>query len=146
MKYTNEQIMENRRKWIDFLKLPETKKGKHALDKGNGLRCCLGHGCYVLGIEPVVDGEHCWITYDKCESDAPQTFVAMVGLYTNVGDFINVTNKYENYFGVDFGEYGHSMALAPLNDGTSITPQEIGAWLETVIEGGEGTPFIKLGE
>lgn len=124
--YTDEQILENRRTWIEYLKRPETKKAKGVLESFDDpdARCCLGHGCFVLGIERTVD-EDGVVLYDDEYSFAPESFMEMVGL------------RYENG---DFDE----TSLAFINDHTDKTPQEIGIMLESMIMGGPGTPFEKI--
>lgn len=124
--YTDEQILENRKTWIEFLKRPETKKYKEQLESRDGseARCCLGHGCFALGIKRTVD-EIGVVRYDGEREYAPESFMDMVGLNTRYGGF-------------------GGTSLATINDRTDKTPQEIGAMLESMIMGGEGTPFKEI--
>jgi hypothetical protein len=142
--YTNDQIMANRRRWIDYLKNPDTKKAQGWLDLGNGERCCLGHGCFVLGIvsEKNEKTKPHHIEYDGEDCFPPASFVEMVGLYGNDGEFVE-PDDFSAREGFSFGEHTF-YGLANLNDDSEITPQEIGEYLESVIEGGENTPFIRL--
>jgi len=131
---TRQEILDNRRKWIEFLKQPERKKATGFLDTGDGRRCCLGHGCYVLGVKRrkfpggyayqyrALDGG--WRTGSSA------VLRDLVGLKTSDGDFISIN--------------GVATCLSGLNDGTDATPQEIGAYLESVIEGGKYSPFRPL--
>jgi hypothetical protein len=140
--YTRAQILENRRKWIDFLKLPDTKKGTGKLESSadNTARCCLGHACHVLIPETrkVIEFDNGEIVkYGEERSYAPYLLKNKLGLYDVAGS---------NDLRIEFqiGSYETRGCLAAYNDGTDITPQEIGAYLETVIEGGRFTPFKPL--
>lgn len=131
--YTDEQILEYRRTWIEYLKRPETKKGVRKLESFDDpeARCCLGHGCFALGIERTVT-KYGIVYYDGRSSYAPQSFMDMVGLYDENGFFSN-----------GFFSNG-KRTLTSINDGTDKTPQEIGIMLEEMIMGGDGTPFVKI--
>jgi len=129
---TREEILANRRKWINFLKGPKRKKAIECLDIGNGRRCCLGHGAYILGIKR----RKCPRGYEYQEPDGPweiaisDVFRDLVGLKTSDGDFRD--------------ENGEMISLSELNDRTDATPQQIGHFLESVIEGGKYSPFRPL--
>lgn len=138
--YTRSQILENRRKWIDYLKLPTTEKAVGLLEDigNNSARCCLGHACHLLipeTREKVFDS----VYYDHNRGYAPVSIVKMLGLYDRHGIFAG------GEF-IKIGSYQSERSLAAYNDNTKITPQEIGAYLETVIEGGDNTPFQALTE
>ena len=122
------EILENRKKSIKFLQNPKRKKAKEYLDIGKGKRCCIGHGCYVLGVKKIRDG-YGW-NYGRKEEPhtAPFEFMDLVGLYTELGSYYT----------------GDSTCLTELNDNTNTTPQEIGNMLEKMIEGGIDTPFRPL--
>lgn len=127
--YTRSEILANRRKWIDFLKQPKRKKATGMLAWPGGARCCLGHACYVL--DPKRDTG--WVSDDGLP---PAKIMNMLGLKTADG---GANGGYLNVPGFD-----EWVSLAGLNDESKITPQQIGAYLETVIEGGPDTPFKPL--
>lgn len=140
--YSRSEIRSNRQRWIDYLKQPDTKKAINVLDNGKG-RCCLGHACYVMEIPSVSEGRVITsqgvmevILYDGIASIAPDSLVEKVGLYNNIG---------ETMTGAWIAPYSRA-SLAAINDDTDATPQEIGAYLESVIEGGSETPFKPLEE
>lgn len=156
------EVMVNRRNWIDFLKAPERKKAIMRLDAGNEQRCCLGHACHVLGEE--MFELNIGYSYGDIlnNSHAPESVMKALGLKTRVGGFgddtsyavhrddtTNVLTWEINNRGVTFaGTVDTTVlryvdSLASLNDDhvLNVTPQEIGAYLETVINGGAGTPF-----
>ena len=129
-----DQILENRRKWIDYLKQPTTKKGVDRLSNSRNTeeRCCLGHACHVIGIP--YDREN--NTFDSCWSYPPESLVEALGLWDRAGS----CSSWQTYF-LPGGKF---RSLATWNDDSDVTPQEIGAYLETVIEGGPETPFKPL--
>jgi hypothetical protein len=45
---------------------------------------------------------------------------------------------------IQIKDYKWQCSLADLNDSTKATPQEIGEYLESVIEGGANTPWKEL--
>lgn len=145
MTYTRSQIRENRMKWINFLMTKGRKKAIGVLDVGEGKRCCLGHGCFVLGVpkQKMDDGAY---SYESETSIPPDTFWCAVGLYANDGEpsIGRITIRKMEF-----------SSLADANDKTenpdyysnnkiNITPRQIGAYLLSVIEGGEKTPFYPL--
>jgi len=151
---TREQVLENRKIWINFLKKKDRKKAYGALDEGGGKRCCLGHACYVLGIERRNDGPDHPIYYGAKLEDAfaPDELIEAVGLWDNDGSVRS---------GPSFHIKGKQFqSLAAANDAETVydydeednvvmsdfnaTPQQIGAYLESVIQGGDNTPFIPL--
>lgn len=152
-KYTRAQILENRTKFINFLKGKHRKKAESKLDDGQGARCCLGHGCYVLGIlrekdEARDNDSDSLYLYEGEGAYAPKAFVDMVGLWHNDGSTKDCKemvkapaypeDREEPADWIDFS------SLASLNDESIWTTQQIGKFLETVIEGGENTPFKPL--
>ena len=56
MKYTQKQIDEYRRIWLEQLRSPEAKKAQGKLEDPDkpDHRCCLGHACHILGLLRVV--------------------------------------------------------------------------------------------
>jgi hypothetical protein len=123
-------ILENRRKWIDYLKQPDTKKTQGFLvaEDNHEARCCLGHACHVLGTEYDADTRH----YEDSFHYPPDSVVEALGLWNHSGGR-------EDELDLDLPSgYG---SLSRWNDESNVTPQQIAAYLETVIMGGEGTPF-----
>lgn len=129
----SQTILAYRRKWIGGMKLPTTVKGRGHLveDPKTGARCCLGHACHILGAEY----DDNLRSYDGRIDYAPPSIVEALGLWTSTGSVGDDTFSLEGPAGDRYNN------LAELNDHTSITPQEIGAYLETVIMGGPATPF-----
>ena len=127
-------ILENRRKWIDHLKDPSTKKFGKLLESISDpeARCCLGHACHVLGaVRCVMAGS---VFYDGSRTVLSQYMVDQLGLHTNGG---------RSNDGSKLGKWNYS-TLSVINDHTDANPQEIGAYLETVIMGGPHTPFKEI--
>lgn len=139
--YTKEEILAHRRKWIDYLKEPTTQKHVGSLESptNSDSRCCLGHACHVL----IPDGRDSssrngLVYYDNQTSYAPLGVQIMLGLWSPAGSlFMNDTINF----------HGHQLvSLAGMNDTTNLTSQQIGEYLETVIEGGPATPFRPLSD
>ena len=130
------KILENRKKVIAFLKDSSRQKHKGSLENIDNTeeRCCLGHMCAALNIQREAYN-HC-IHYDTEGAIAPESLVNMVGLNGQSGTIRNLYRyKNQRYLG-----------LTDLNDHSDITPQEIGAYLESVIEGGPNSPWRSLNE
>lgn len=68
MEPTNEQL-NNRRIWIEALESDKLPQGQGSLGDANVGFCCLGLGCYVLGVK-----------YDPSDSFPPKAFCDKVGL------------------------------------------------------------------
>lgn len=124
MTITRQEVRANREKWIARLKDPLSRKAIGRLATKDGRCCCLGHGCDALGI-----------SYPSYETHSRELMEAC-GLYDECGETwtLRQIGKWEEF------------CLIDVNDGTDATPQEIGAYLETVIEGGESTPFRPLSD
>jgi len=147
---TREQILENRRKVIEFLKQPERKKAIGHLEdrESNEKRCCLGHMCHALDLPRTVrDGGR--VAYDGDCFVAPHAAMVRLGLNSDMGAIAGEVGHFG--FGFEEGkifvvekERGLASTLAGLNDGTKATPQNIAEYLESVIEGGEKTPWRAL--
>ena len=138
------EILENRKKVVEFLKQPERKKGTGQLvsNYDHEARCCLGHMCEVLIPETKERkfNEDILRTYYQDEIyTAPPLLVEKLGLRNNIGSSSYSLNNYL------IPELPCS-SLTSLNDGTDLTTQEIGAYLESVIEGGDNTPWKHLSE
>lgn len=134
--YTRQEILENRQTVIKFLKGKGRKKAWGYLDTGNGERCCLGHMCYALKIpKTFAENSELWV-YDGSDDYAPLSMMNKVGLYDSIGrtgSGARLTKEMEFY-----------NSLSTLNDESDWTTQQIGAYLETVIEGGDDTPWKPL--
>ena len=140
MNYTYEEVVANRRKWIDYLKSPEPVKTIGCLDVGGNRRCCLGHGCHILGLpsteaistkgETVSRNGGIVRSYRGSEYEGtshthvpPRKFIEMVGIRSATGTFRGVDlNKAE--------PSNEVVSLASLNDKTELTSQEIGQFIE----------------
>lgn len=139
------EILENRKKVVEFLKQPERKKGTGQLvsNYDQESRCCLGHMCESLIPETkeckTSDfDENILYTYYQGEMyTAPPLLLEKLGLHNPSG--------YALTTGVSILNTSYS-ALSWVNDSTPLTPQEIGAYLESVIEGGDDTPWKNLSE
>ena len=137
MAITDQEIYSNRLKWIEYLKRPETLKAQEELESFNDpeFRCCLGHACHVLAPETRTLRKY-RVLYGGQESYLPEALVEALGLYSNSGDL---------HFGeIKIAGFPNKHNLSELNDSTDITPQEIGAYLESVVIGGDDTPFKKI--
>lgn len=128
---TRAEVLANRRRWIDFLK-KRSKKTIGSLDHGGGHRCCLGHGCYALGIKRTeYQGE---FSYGNAHSVdlAPQELIDAVGLWSMHGSVA--------------GDRSSRPSLTQLNDDDDWSPKRIAQYLEENIQGGESTPWRALEE
>lgn len=138
MSYSHADILDNRRKWIDFLKEPTTQKATdYLVDSENPeARCCLGHACHVLEIafDPKTG------RYDGELYHASRDVQDRLGLWGREGG----GKRYEDDTMKPSLSNGQT-CLAWWNDGSEATPQDIGAYLETVIMGGDDTPFKPIG-
>jgi hypothetical protein len=134
---TDQEIYDNRMKWIEYLKRPKTIKGIEELESYNNpeCRCCLGHACHVLSPETRTLGKY-RVLYGGQQSYLPEALVEALGLYSNSGDL--------NFGEIKIAGFPNKHNLADLNDSTDITPQEIGAYLESCVIGGDDTPFKKI--
>lgn len=133
---TRSQVRENRLKWANFLMRPDTKKGLHQLDNGNGRRCCLGHGAHCFGLEQTTSVSG-MVMYCGNVSYAPLELQEILGLWTRTG---------ANPSGKPLVGFGGRSSLAGANDSTDATPQDIGRYLLSVIDGGPDTPFRPLSD
>lgn len=129
---TKQQILKNRGTWTSRLLDKRARKLIGRLSNPYDLweSCCLGHGCLALNIEYDMLIMVCF-GKSKATALAPAEFVELVGLNGSLGQFLNVEP--------------HS-SLSSLNDDTEMTPQEIGNLLNSIIKGGNGTPFRSLND
>lgn len=164
-----DEVRQNRIKWAEFLLNKKRKKAVGMLDAGKGSRCCLGHGAYCLDVVKYKKPDSGWRYGEKqISSYAPEEFVNLVGLWEDNGSLASFDDYYypksyflvydnilsslssttkEEYDDTENGVINHRIYLSSLtaiNDDTRATPQQIGAYLMTVIEGGNGTPFKPL--
>lgn len=144
MEYTRQEILENRKTVIEFLKNKSRKKATDQLDKGNGQRCCLGHMCYALDIPKEKDDDGGW-WYDGVSDFAPASLIEKIGLYACDGknDFGSVIFEITDENSLYHGKY---RTLSDLNDTSNMSTQAIGRYLESVIEGGPDTPWKPLSD
>lgn len=138
--YSRSEIKINRQKMIDQLKDPKSEKTEGLLEdpNNNNARCCLGHGCHALNIERFVDSNGICYGQENDSAVAPPQLINKVGLFFNLGVF--QSRKITTFKSVKFD------SLVGANDGSNLTPQDIGEYLESVIEGGEDTPWKPLSE
>ena len=115
------EILENRRKWVNHLLDPSTKKTTAKLEDINDpeCRCCLGHGCHVLNLKRVVGAGK--VTYCGHSTLAPEKLKQRMGI------------KSTSY-------------LIEMNDGEDKSPQEIGKYLESIIEDENSEIFKPLSD
>lgn len=125
------EVLAARQKWIEFLKNPHRRKLEGKLGNEGGERCCLGHGCYILLGPPKVGGP--WDPKDGTSGELAKA----VGLYSSSGTLP------KGYIKVGEMQY---RSLTELNDDSDWSPQRIGKYLETVINGGVGTPFRPISD
>lgn len=134
---TRKEILENRRIWIEFLKTnPPKFIGKLENIENQEERCCLGHGCHIFNIDKkemklittisVNYGGEFW--------SAPEKLVELLGLRDEDG---TIPDEY-------FYENLTVTNLLELNDETDMNHRQIGEYLESVIEGGDNSPFLPL--
>ena len=130
------EILKNRQTVIAFLKDPAREKCIGVLEDPSNpnARCCLGHMCAVFGAERKTI-EHD-VYYDKEITTAPQIVIKSIGLHDRFG------SGYKHF---TYNNFIYS-SLIQMNDSGNLTPQEIGAYLESVIEGGPDTPWKSLNE
>lgn len=142
--YTREQIRANRLAWAQGLQEPEREKHTSELEDytNPSRRCCIGHGCHILGIHRYTDDETHRVFYENHGTTAPNSFMDMVGMETDCGTGISFLCGAE----VEEDEHNHVTSLVGLNDNTNCTTQSIGLMMMQWIEGGDGTPFKPLSD
>lgn len=146
MTLTRSQVRANRETAFTFLQQPELKKGTGCMEhNADGLnkdsRCCLGHMAVALNIQRVVmpTGR---VAFGNAQDIhyAPKELRVALGLKDHAGSAEPSDKDNPKLLPSGFS------SLSNWNDGSNVTPQEIGTYLASVIEGGEGTPFIPLSE
>jgi hypothetical protein len=132
--WSDDEILANRRKVVDYLKNPELRKAKGQLRNSVGGRCCLGHMCDAMGLDGKKNASGEWF-YDNEKYNLPDSLVAALGMNDSAGRFYDNTkeeNSYINYFRYENGCFD---SLANLNDDSTIQPDAIGHFLEGIIYG-----------
>ena len=118
--YTQEEIDENRRKWLAQLRDLDSKKEFGQLEnvKDSNARCCLGHACHALGIRRRVkqypSSSIDLVAYENTSGALPSSACYMLNI-TAIGRFIEkiIVN-------------GESCSdLSDVNDNTLLSPAEI---------------------
>lgn len=124
-------VERDRRAWAEFLMQPKRKKATRVLTRGGEQRCCLGHACALFLGRP---RHSAWLGESE---ELPQPLADRLGMWGIVGcshgGFADLRGQQHR-------------CLARINDDTDATPQQIGAYLLTVIEGGDDTPFRPLND
>ena len=130
------EILENRKKVIEFLKDSRRKKciGKLEDSQDSEKRCCLGHMCAALNVPRMVLNND--VLYDGKTTFIPESAMQLIGLYSHAGG--SPTGL------IIYGQYYHT--LVTINDTSTTSPQKIGEYLESVIKGGPNTPWKSLDE
>lgn len=126
-KFNFEEVKASRQKWIEFLRKKGRKKSFGYLDQGNGERCCLGHACYVLGVEKVDIDEGFAYGAREEELRAPGELLKLLGLrgsYGELSERVMITSHYTD----DGPRWIGSLAV--LNDQTAYSPKMIGDFIE----------------
>lgn len=150
--FTKAEIEENRKNWIAYLRDPKRQKGKHALDIGDGRRCCLGHYCYMTyekyGVKRAMHnvGTGLEAYYNGRETRLPPKLAASLDI-SDVGFFrhdVDLSGRAEKPR-THVGDWGADKidSLAALNDKTDLTPAEIADFIE---KGFENDLFYRFGE
>lgn len=151
--FTDAQIYENRLKTVEHLKRPDLEKhtGEMADFNNPKARCCLGHMCDALGIPAktysedealVANKRYDTVYYQETSTYMPKWAVEALGLHDFRGC---IPETPENTPMARHDRFGDPIeGLSHLNDATDTTPQQIGAYLETVIMGGMDTPWRAL--
>jgi hypothetical protein len=152
---TRDEVKENRIKWANFLLNKKRKKAISVLDKGDGARCCLGHGAYCLGVpRRKVNGlDNACFEYgdEDAAFSAPSELVDLVGLWDSDGmtegeDLVINGLNFSSLASANDADRHYAFETGVESSEINITPQMIGTYLLTVIEGGDDTPFKPLSE
>jgi len=137
-------ILQNRINWHEYLQHPDTKRHAGGLESLllPGARCCLGHACHTLAVprEVRLFGGVDQVHYGGDFAYAPQEAMRLLGLITEDGRVFSELP--DAMIKAETGRANHT--LAGLNDERCWLPQKIGALLETMVEGGPGTPYFPL--
>ena len=137
MRYSDKEIFENRKKVIGYLKQPHLKKTvKRLANINTDGRCCLGHMCDALNVVYTDINGRRYYGLRKNDLVAPAELVEKIGLNGVTGPtftgMIEIGTRYSFY------------SLSSLNDNSTISTQSIGKYLESVIMGGENTPWREI--
>ena len=136
--YTQEDIDENRRKWLAVLRDPKSSKNRGSLESywDENSRCCLGHACHALDVEKEESKPDSAVYYDGKDSILPKGARNALDI-DHRGNFIepvtiisvhpnSLTHRYEDYF--------TAYDLIDVNDNTNLTPKEIADVIEEQFE------------
>jgi len=135
MTLTPRTIMKNRKIAVAYLLQDGLKKATGQLiNVRTEGRCCLGHMCDALGIK-----------YEIGDGLAPDKLIERLGLHDNCGgsyddDGLDTTFDLSNFMKDQTG----ISSLISFNDTTRATTKTIGKYLESVIKGGDNTPWEKV--
>jgi hypothetical protein len=152
---TRDEVKANRIKWANFLLNKKRKKATGILDKGDGARCCLGHGAYCLGVSRHRLGETYVTSFEygdgRATYSAPSELVDLVGLWDSDGmtegeDLVIDGLNFSSLASANDADRHYAFETGVESREINITPQMIGTYLLTVIEGGDDTPFRPLSE
>jgi len=142
--YTDAQILENRKKVVEYLQQPNLRKATTQLRNSDGGRCCLGHMCDVLGVVHLRVNSGGLVEHfygdERSGELAPDELVEMVGLNSSEGLFTDGGPMMKP------SGYGNCVeqsvsSLTSLNDDYRVSPQRIGKILSGMLMGGKGTPW-----
>ena len=144
--YTQEEINENRRKWLDQLRDPQARKTTEKLESSvkPNERCCLGHACHALGSdrEACADGI---VYYDGEEGILPRSVEQKLNI-THRGDFkepiiVKFMKREDLPYGLrPYGTERQVSDLIEVNDFTELTPQQIADVIEDQFRTGNFSP------
>ena len=131
MKYHNDPVIhENRKKWLEQLRKPESEKTYSKLERYDNpnARCCLGHACHALGIEREeikYYGEEHGVTYGNEHDVLPKEAAEMldITLSGSIREEVRID-------GFQNGRPRYFVTLTTLNDKTELTPQQIADIIE----------------
>lgn len=136
---TRSEILAARWKVVKYLQDPKRRKVRGMLSNGWG-RCCIGHACVAIGINVGHNKQNkndVKIYFDEETSCAPRRLIDAVGLWSNRGTVGDVSPS------IVINDQRFT-CLTAANDSSRATTQQIGAYLESVIEGGVDTPWKHL--
>ena len=122
---TQEQVDENRQKWLAVLRAPESKRASGILESRyeENARCCLGHACHALGISRTVPSGPGYVHYDSESKWLPMNARRAL--------MVNSNGYFKKSIIVDGRMF---FSLAQLNDNTELSPQEIADVIEEQFE------------
>ncbi|QIG65981.1 hypothetical protein phiOC_p339 [Ochrobactrum phage vB_OspM_OC] len=166
------EILANRNLVIEGLRTKGLRKAQGHLADASNARCCLGHMTHFLGIEGVTlnlpmpiknDSGYKILVFGakKEEYQMPEEARIKLGMHSGDGMFNHLypNGDYRGDDGIMADKFIKAMkkvfnprnadtenlcSLAEWNDHTNIRPHHIADYLESVIEGGDDTPWKAL--